>query len=101
MLISVCPMVQEIVGHPRSLYFTEIGPDRISLICCQEYFLGHIRLSLLRTHILKKFGIGWDLLDSVKKRHIQFDLIKHLKHLSMYIFLLLFLSLFGKGATGL
>ena len=55
--------------------------QNFTYIGCQEHFLGHISLSLLRTHILKKFGISWDLLDSVEKRHIQFDLVKHLKHL--------------------
>jgi len=27
-----------------------------------------------------EFSICWDLLDSVKKRHVQFDLIKHLEY---------------------
>ena len=73
-------MVQEIVGHPGSLYFTRLGPDRILfMLVAKNTFLGTF-VSLLCTHILKKFGIGWDLLDSVKKRHIQIDLVKHLKY---------------------
>ena len=32
LLIVVCPMIQEIVGLPGSLYFTEIGPVSNSLM---------------------------------------------------------------------
>ena len=101
LLISICPMVQEIVGHPGSLYFIEMGPDRILLILvAKNTFLGTF-VSLLRTHVLMKFDISWDLLDSVKKRHIQFDLIKHLKHL-LYIHILIVVPKpLGKGAIGL
>ena len=60
-------MRRRLVSRHRSSVFWEAGRD--------------IGPSLLRTHILKKFGISWDLLDSVKKRHIQFDLIEHLEYL--------------------
>ena len=81
-LISICPMVQEIVGHSGSLYLTEIGPERSSLmLVVKNTFFGTFIFSLLSTHIHKKFSIYWDLLDCVKKRHIQFDLTEHLEYL--------------------
>ena len=47
--------------------------------------------------MLKKFGIGWDLLDSVKKRHIQFDLIKYLKYFLHVHVLIIVPKPIGKG----
>ena len=53
--------------------------------------------SLFCTHILKKFGTGWDLFDSVKKRHIQFDLVEHLKYLLHVHVLIIVPKPIGKG----
>ena len=55
-------------GISRIFVFHRNGTRKnFAYVCCQEHFLEHICLSLLCTHILKTFGIGWDLLDSVKK----------------------------------
>ena len=63
--------------------------------------LWHIHFSLLGTHILKEFSICWNLLDSVKKRHIQFDLIEHFKYLFHVHVLIVVPKPIGKGVVGL
>ena len=90
-LISVCPIVQAMVGQSRSLYLTGIGPDSSSLmLVAKKTFFGYISLSLLGAHVLKKFCIGRDLLDGIKKWHIYLHLIEISIILSMCGFSLLF-----------
>jgi len=80
-LISVCPMVQKMVGHLRSLFLIGIRPNRSSLmLVARTLYLAH-SFSLLSIHIPKKFSTCWNLLDCIKKRHIQFDLIEHLEYI--------------------
>ena len=65
-LISVYLIVQVIIGHPGSLYLTGIGPDRSLLILvAKNTFFSTLGLTLLFAHILDKFSIGRDLLDSI------------------------------------
>jgi len=67
--------------------------DNSSLMLVAKKFLGHISLSFLGAHVLKEFGIARDLLDCIKKRYINLDLIKNLTYfIHLYT---LFLSLFG------
>ena len=90
-------MVNEIVGHPGSLYFSRIGQDRISLMfIAKNTFLGTF-VFLFLVHILKKLCISWDLLDSVKKWHIQFDRIEHLEYLFHFHVLIVVLKPIRKG----
>jgi len=46
----------------------------------RKNLLWHIGISLLGAHVLKEFGIERDLLDCVKKGHINLYLIKDLTY---------------------
>jgi len=59
-------------------------------------FLRYISLSLLGAHILKKFCIGWDLLDGIKEWRIYLHLVEDLNYLIHVWILLVSLRLIRK-----
>jgi len=100
--ISICPMVQEIMGHPGSLYFTRMGQDRNSLmLVAKNTFLGTF-IFLFFVHIfLRNLAYAGTCWIASRKGMFNLTWLNISSIFSMCMFILLFLSLLGKGAIGL
>jgi len=100
-LISVCPMVQEIVGHSGSLYLTGMGPDRsLLMLVAKNTFYGTF-IFLFLVHIsFRNLAYAETYWLASRRDTLNLTLLNS-SIFSMCMFLLLFLKPTWKGCCRL
>jgi hypothetical protein len=73
--------MQEIVGHPGSLYLIGSLHWRIELTCSvKQIFFRDIGFLLDGDQVLQELSVRWHLLDGIQERDVDLHLFEHLQN---------------------